>query len=611
MSSNIDLHIVEGAQAGGILSLDPGKPLRLGRSGRGFALHDHLVSLSHAEISWEGDRYWIEDLGSVTGTYLNEERISEPTALIPGQRIRIGETVFEVQLRKRSIVLKLVGGMAALAALVWGVGYGAMNVVRGIEVSYDPKLLWHEPVRQGNNTSALIHIPMSFIRTYGVDHRGLKIIQVSDYDADGIDELWLEWDAGRKLITFGKDGGWNVLSDVPGNCSERTASVASGLPPVCFADEGQVKGDLPPECRAVQKEEGFPTLRCAGTSWTFTQGKGYEPIAQDGIVAWLPTFGTQSDPKDETITWVVKVVGPPHPYRFTLRRPGNLAGFLRDRGIEEPIHYLMCEGFLESFDAAPMNAAQVLTQSGRIIPLTQGCIDEFRLDGPNRVVEFARELPMAFAFTATGHQALLEDVEMFLAGGHDGLFIDKYERDMVKAVSEDPVPKVGSIAVTFDGPELPFDPIAAEGPLSGRRELMPSRFVPPAPPRSTTEVIFDEGVSYVDPPGCSELEVRTQEWQCVSRHGCPASSTFLTMRNVGCKDSRANKVSLTYQGGVARFEDAHVEARVVVESKAKGSQIDVLRTRVSYRLKEAETATEEDAPEVLEVEVEGAGSEAP
>ncbi len=54
-------------------------------------LQDTKVSRKHAVINRQsGEEYWLSDLGSANGTYVNQLRVSQPTRLRPGDEIRIG-----------------------------------------------------------------------------------------------------------------------------------------------------------------------------------------------------------------------------------------------------------------------------------------------------------------------------------------------------------------------------------------------------------------------------------------------------------------------------------------------------------------------------------------
>jgi pSer/pThr/pTyr-binding forkhead associated (FHA) protein len=56
---------------------------------------DTFVSSAHARVFASDGRVLVEDLGSTNGTFLNSNRISEPTPLFRGDRLQIGRTVLE------------------------------------------------------------------------------------------------------------------------------------------------------------------------------------------------------------------------------------------------------------------------------------------------------------------------------------------------------------------------------------------------------------------------------------------------------------------------------------------------------------------------------------
>jgi hypothetical protein len=59
-------------------------------------LDDGLVSRRHAAIRTRGDRWWIEDLGSRNGTWVNDHRLTTPVELARGDRLRFGNVTLEV-----------------------------------------------------------------------------------------------------------------------------------------------------------------------------------------------------------------------------------------------------------------------------------------------------------------------------------------------------------------------------------------------------------------------------------------------------------------------------------------------------------------------------------
>src|SRR5438105_3730721 len=71
--------------------------MTLGRApANALVVNDVKASSHHAEISPAGSGYNIIDMGSTNGTFVNEQRLERnvPRMLNPGDRIRIGDTVF-------------------------------------------------------------------------------------------------------------------------------------------------------------------------------------------------------------------------------------------------------------------------------------------------------------------------------------------------------------------------------------------------------------------------------------------------------------------------------------------------------------------------------------
>jgi hypothetical protein len=71
--------------------------LGIGRSsGSDLVLNDHFVSSTHARVVRRGQYFFVEDLGSTNGTYVNERRVTEAQLRLD-TRLRIGETVFRYE----------------------------------------------------------------------------------------------------------------------------------------------------------------------------------------------------------------------------------------------------------------------------------------------------------------------------------------------------------------------------------------------------------------------------------------------------------------------------------------------------------------------------------
>lgn len=92
------LVVVEGPTAGTELPLPTTGSLMLGRASEAnLVLDDDYSSGRHARLFPQGSRWFLEDLGSTNGTYVNDVQLSRAQPVEPGQRIRIGKTVMELR----------------------------------------------------------------------------------------------------------------------------------------------------------------------------------------------------------------------------------------------------------------------------------------------------------------------------------------------------------------------------------------------------------------------------------------------------------------------------------------------------------------------------------
>ena len=60
-------------------------------------LDDTYVSQQHARLFGKNGSWYVEDLGSTNGTFVNEQRLAAPAMVQPGDRIRVGQTVLELR----------------------------------------------------------------------------------------------------------------------------------------------------------------------------------------------------------------------------------------------------------------------------------------------------------------------------------------------------------------------------------------------------------------------------------------------------------------------------------------------------------------------------------
>ena len=75
-----------------------GRAVTIGREEGDIVLEgDNASSRTHARITFEEGEYWIEDLGSTNGTWVNRHRIRKKVELHRGDVVEIGESRFEVR----------------------------------------------------------------------------------------------------------------------------------------------------------------------------------------------------------------------------------------------------------------------------------------------------------------------------------------------------------------------------------------------------------------------------------------------------------------------------------------------------------------------------------
>jgi len=101
--SGLQLLVQQGPRAGQAFDLN--RPVvTIGReAGSDIVLDDPQVSRHHARLTLQGASYFVEDLGSTNGSFVNGRRVMAPTPLNPGDKLGLGDTV----------VLEVQGGLGA------------------------------------------------------------------------------------------------------------------------------------------------------------------------------------------------------------------------------------------------------------------------------------------------------------------------------------------------------------------------------------------------------------------------------------------------------------------------------------------------------------------
>lgn len=96
---NVPRHLVvtEGALAGTRITLGTA-PVLIGRADDStLVLTDDYASTRHARLSPRGSEWYVEDLGSTNGTYLDRAKVTTAVRVPMGTPVRIGKTVIELR----------------------------------------------------------------------------------------------------------------------------------------------------------------------------------------------------------------------------------------------------------------------------------------------------------------------------------------------------------------------------------------------------------------------------------------------------------------------------------------------------------------------------------
>jgi hypothetical protein len=548
---------------GARIRLNPAEPLLIGRSNRGLHLPDTSVSPQHAQISWVDGRYVVTDLGSGGGTWVGNTPLETggSTEIDVGTIIRVGTTRLEVHRFRDLRLAKMLGGGGAgvlFVALVVGLLVRLSTLQdAGVRLSL-PDGVHRGPGRKPVDSVA---VPDTFLRRHGLVASTLTIRKVTDLNNDQIDEIWLRGPTGEYLITFDDAANWSVIGELPLGCEERVTRYESG------------------------KKAGWPELRCEGEHWAFEDGR-FQAIAQEGVVVWIDPR-TTPPPKPEPVKTKAKrglklgkaepvpapapVVIPPYegvlqPIRVALVHLERFGAFLAARQIDEPIHYLVCEGAIEGIPA------QVRTATGEQIRLPTGCLADLGWEG-----DVPGDVRMV-AFTAAGRVALLHDIAATWGGTADGLWLDERHQGLLDKISGDPGLMLGASRLSA----IPADPVPwgppAELPLPVVR-LVPS--IGTAEPLATSATLLTAGRVELDPPGCAVLTVDVHEWKCRISRGCLPGSQFLQVNETGCGAPKPLLVVPYATGTYDSVGDLDLRVSIASRSLVEGSE--VVQARIGYQ----------------------------
>ena len=87
------LSVIQGPDKGRRFELPDHEPQQIGRSSEALPLNDQTISRRHAELTPDNGKWYLRDLGSSNGTFVNGVRVTEARMLHPGDQVRAGMTL--------------------------------------------------------------------------------------------------------------------------------------------------------------------------------------------------------------------------------------------------------------------------------------------------------------------------------------------------------------------------------------------------------------------------------------------------------------------------------------------------------------------------------------
>ena len=143
------LEVIEGPDRGKRFELPAHEPQLLGRSTEAIPLSDPSISRRHAELTPRNGRWWVRDLRSSNGTWVNGAPVLDEVALDPGDRLRCGDSTLRLVAPQGRVQLPTGGSppaedgrdfplrLAAIGETMATLSHSIKNILQGLRGGAD------------------------------------------------------------------------------------------------------------------------------------------------------------------------------------------------------------------------------------------------------------------------------------------------------------------------------------------------------------------------------------------------------------------------------------------------------------------------------------------
>ncbi|MEJ2211044.1 MAG: CARDB domain-containing protein [Anaerolineae bacterium] len=239
-----------------------------------IVLADPEVSAHHARISWDSPSgaFFLEDLGSVEGTYVNERAVIGPHRLRDGDEIRLGNTVLDIDLgvaaglspeaeQRAPRNTWLVGLVIALLAVATVVCVVLFSLIFWASRDREPNVVIQSP-RDGARPPVGSQIDLE------VSASGASDITLLEVSIDGIlvGTLSSQDTEGTSLLTLSKPWTFDAPGEHEISAEAFTAAGEVGeADPVAITILPAAEASPTPEATATSTPEATPTAEATPT----------------------------------------------------------------------------------------------------------------------------------------------------------------------------------------------------------------------------------------------------------------------------------------------------------------------------------------------------------